>query len=190
MRCPACRKKVVFGSIGPKAWEQVHAGVWLYSARPLPRGRLGDCPVCGSRLEWEPDEEEAGAGEPARVHLSALRDSPRDWSGREIRMRALAIQPGGEGALFLSDSWRTRPKGGAPESDDALLARLAAEQTPRVAATLSTDLARRLFGEGARTLADGSLAAWMEIEGAFSLDGGDARSVDVRRVTSIWPPKD
>lgn len=186
MRCAACRKRVVFGSIRPEAWEKINAGEWLLGGRPPKPGVLGDCPACGVRLEWEPGEETGLAGAAARVHLSALRESPDAWRGR-VSLRALLVEI--DGLCLASDSWRNRPKGGVPESDAALVARLFREQVPRIAITWSAPDAAQRFRESARELEGGARAAWTEMEGVFEpVEGGGV--VSASAITSIWPPKD
>lgn len=193
MRCPSCKKKVLFGSIASgEAWQRVVAGEWLHSARTPKRGQLGDCPECGVRLEWEPGEEQMhsfSTSPSGRVHLSALRDSPADWSGKHIVMRSLLVVVADNG--FLSDSWRARPKDGAtPESDASLVVRLAREQAPRIDVVFGSGECRARFNESSRALDAGSArAAWAELEGRFDL-AGDRRSLTVESITSIWPPRD
>ena len=187
MRCPACRKRVVFGSIRGDAWERIHAGEWLLGGRPPKGGMLGDCPACGVRLEWEPGEEGAHATSgPARVHLSALRESPQEWRGR-VALRALLVEI--DGMCLASDSWRNRPKGAAAEDDAAMIARLLREQTPRIVIVWSAREAEERFRESARSLAGGARAAWAELEGTFE-PGEGGGVVSATAVTSIWPPKD
>lgn len=188
MQCPACRKRVVFGSIRGAAWEKVNAGDWLLGGRPPKPGALGDCPACGVRLEWEAGEErESGpANVTARVHLSALRESSEAWRGR-VALRALVVEL--HGVCIASDSWRNRPRGGPPEDDAAMLERLLREQVPRIAVTWSTPESEERFRETARVLDGGSRAAWVEIEGTFE-PGEGGGVVSVLAVTSIWPPRD
>jgi hypothetical protein len=188
MRCPSCRKRVVFGSIPVAAWNRVHAGEWIYGGRPPALGKLGDCSVCGARLEWEPGEALQSHGVAARVHLSALRDSPADWSGRDVWLRALVIEH--DGAAFLSDSWRARPTKGEPEDDPSMLERLEREQQPRIGVRFSTAEVRAQFEESSRRLDSGAHAAWIEAEGAFAAEPEGLRILVVSAISSIWPPKD
>ncbi len=185
MICPACRKKVVFGSVVGEAWKKIHAGEWLYGGRPPSAGKIGDCPECGVRLEWEPGEERvyspSAPPPPPRVHLSALRESPRDWSGRRVWMRALVVAPDIGG--YASDMWRKKG-----ETDAEMLARLAREQVPRVEVRFASAAAAERFSESARPV-DGARAAWMELEARFETDG-ERRTLHVERIDSIWPPKD
>lgn len=189
MRCPSCRKRVVFGSIRQEAWERIHSGEWLLGGRPPKPGALGDCPDCGVRLEWEPGEEPARAASriaPPRVHLSALRESPQAWRG-EVALRALVIE--WDAVAFASDSWRNRPRG-EPESDRAMLDRLVREQVPRVQIAWAAPEPEFFFRENARTLLDGAArAAWAELEGSFE-PGEGGGVVTARAITSIWPPRD
>lgn len=193
MHCPSCKKKVIFGSIASgEAWQRVVAGEWLHSARTPKRGQLGDCPECGVRLEWEPGEEQVhdiSTSPSGRVHLSALRDSPADWSGKRIVMRSLVVVVADGG--FLSDSWRARPKEGVPvENDAALVVRLAREQSPRIEVVFAGSECRARFNESSRALdAGSSRAAWAELEGRFD-HAGDRRCLTVESITSIWPPRD
>lgn len=193
MRCPSCRKKVLFGSIASgESWQRVVSGESLHSARTPKRGQLGDCPECGVRLEWEAGEaavHDFSPGPSGRVHLSALRDSPADWAGRHIVMRSLVVVIADEG--FLSDSWRARPKDGLlPENDGALVVRLSREQTPRIEVRFADAECRARFHESSRPLEAGSArAAWAELEGHFALDG-DRRALTVESISSIWPPRD
>lgn len=185
MICPSCDKKVVFGSVVGDAWKRITAGEWLYGGRPPSTGKIGDCPECGVRLEWEPGEEQLyskDARPPApRVHLSALRESPADWGGKRVWMRALVVVPDTVG--YASDSWRKKG-----ESDEGLLARLATEQVPRVDVRFATSSAAERFSESARPVGT-ARAAWLELEGRFETDG-DHRTVHVERIESIWPPRD
>ena len=191
MNCPSCRKRVVFGSVSGPAWTKIHMGEWLYGGRPPALGKLGDCPVCGARLEWEPGERllhDPNAAVLARVHLSALRESPEAWSGKKISMRALLVEEGGAG--FLSDSWRARPKGDAePEDDAALVARLAKEQLPRVEVSWGSQEVHARFGESARILEGSARAAWIELDGRFEVEG-ESRTLTIDAIASIWPPKE
>jgi hypothetical protein len=183
VRCPSCQKKVVFGSISGETWRRVHAGDWLYGTSPPKPGTLGDCPVCGVRLTWEPGEQALNDPDRppvARVHLFALRESP-SRTGREIALRAILVDRGAE--AWLSDSWRVRSKD-QPETDQALLERLGREQIPRVSVRFAADDVRAQFQESARKL-DGGMAAWVEAEGHFR-DG----TLDLKAITSIWPPRD
>jgi hypothetical protein len=188
VQCPACRKKVVFGSIRGAAWEKVNAGDWLLGGRSPKPGVLGDCPACGVRLEWEPGEEREAAlsNVPARVHLSALRESPQAWRGR-VALRALVVEI--HDVLIASDSWRNRPRGGAAEDDRAMLERLLREQVPRIAVTWTTPESAERFREAGRALDGGSRAAWVEMEGSFE-PGEGGGVVSVAAVTSVWPPRD
>ncbi len=189
MRCPACQKRVVFGSIrGKESWDRIERGEWLLGGRQPKAGQLGDCPVCGVRLEWEAGEErEAALGSTPRVHLSALRESPQAWRGR-VALRALVIEV--DGVSFASDSWRVRAKaGGEPESDATLVRRLLKEQQPRIQVAWSQADASKAFHESSRLLEDGSRAAWVEVEGSFE-PGEGGGVVSAAAVTSIWPPKD
>ena len=189
MHCSACRKKVVFGSIDADAWVKVNAGDWLLGARRPKPGVLGDCPVCGVRLEWEVGEEReaAFANAPSRVHLSALRESPEAWRGR-VAMRALVVQL--DGICIASDSWRTRPKGGGePEGDAAMVHRLFREQVPRIVVAWTSQESEERFRETSRALDGGSRAAWGEMEGSF-VPGEGGGVVSASAVTSIWPPRD
>lgn len=189
MQCPACRKKVVFGSIRPDAWTKVNAGEWLLGGRAPKPGVLGDCPACGVRLEWEAGEEReaAFASAPARVHLSALRESPEAWRGR-VALRALVIEL--DGVCIASDSWRSRPRGeGEPEDDAAMVQRLFREQVPRIVVAWASHEAEERFREASRTLRGGSRAAWVEMEGGFE-PGEGGGVVSAVAVASIWPPRD
>lgn len=191
MRCPACDKHVVFGSVVGDAWKKLKTGEWLLGGRPPALGKLGDCPACGMRLEWEASDaahREAAPGAPMRVHLSALRETPAKFDGREIWMRALVVESGG--GLFLSDSWRTRVKGAASvESDEELLARLAREQRPAIAAMFADTAARERYRESARALTvAGARAAWIEAEGLFRAAPDGGGTLAVRKITSIWEP--
>ena len=188
MLCPACRKKVVFGSIRGAEWEKVHAGDWLLGGRQPNPGVLGDCPACGVRLEWEPGEEGESAlpSVPARVHLSALRESAQVWRGR-VALRALVVEL--HGVCIASDSWRNRPRGGPAEDDAAMLERLLREQVPRIAVAWATVESAERFRETGRVLDGGSRAAWVEMEGSFE-PGEGGGIVSVVEVTSIWPPRD
>lgn len=189
MQCPACRKKVVFGSIQAEAWAKVNAGDWLMGGRPPKSGVLGDCPACGVRLEWEEGEEREGAlaDVPARVHLSALRESSQAWRGR-VAMRALVIEL--DGVCIASDSWRNRPRGGAEaEADAAMVQRLFREQVPRIVVAWALPEPELRFRETSRALEGGSRAAWVELEGAFE-PGEGGGVVSASAITSIWPPRD
>lgn len=188
MRCPSCAKRVVFGSIRGDAWAKVNAGEWLLGGRPPKPGVLGDCPACGVRLEWEPGEERQAAlvDAPARVHLSALRESPEAWRGR-VALRALVVEL--SGVTIASDSWRNRPRGGPAEDDRAMLARLLREQIPRIAIVWGTRETAERFRETGRVLESGLRAAWIEMEGTFE-PGEGGGLVTVTGVTSIWPPRD
>lgn len=190
MRCPSCRKRVVFGSIRQDAWERIHSGEWLLGGRPPKPGALGDCPVCGARLEWEPGEESMRSSTrvaPPRVHLSALRESPQAWGG-DVALRALVID--WQAVAFASDSWRNRPKSGAAESDREMLDRLVREQVPRVQIAWAAAEPETFFRENSRPLLEGGArAAWAELEGSF-VPGEGGGVVTARLVTSIWPPRD
>ena len=197
MRCPACRKKVVFGSVTGESWKRLHAGEFLLGGRPPAPGKLGDCPVCGGRLEWEPEDpplDPGGLATSSRVHLSALREAPARYDGREIWMRALLIvqaaaSASGAGSGFLSDSWRNRSKDAA-ETDAELLIRLAREQQPAIAAILGNKGVAAQFLESSRELAvPDARAAWIEVEGLFRArpEGGE---LTVVAISSIWPVKD
>ena len=183
-----CQKKVVFGSVVGEAWSKLSSGEWILGGRPPATGKLGDCPTCGVTLEWEPGEEELsdpGRNAPPRVHLSALREAPVKFDGRDIYLRALVLEH--VGSLFLSDSWRNRSRSAEPESDLAMLERLSREQTPRISATFATRGVRDRFHESARRLdAPDSFAAWIEAEGLFRAPG----LLALRAISSIWPPKD
>lgn len=186
MKCPSCQKKVVFGSIHGEAWIKVRDGEWLYGGRPPALGKLGDCPVCGATLEWDPGEaalHDPTRPAPQRVHLSALRESPGKWTGKSLWMRALVIQRGD--AAFLSDSWRAPAKGGPAETDEAMIERLEREQRPSIAARFATPEAKKTFEESSRPLAGGARAAWIEAEG--TLAGG---VLSIQAISSIWPPRD
>lgn len=192
MRCAACRRKVVFGSVTGEAWKHLTAGDWLLGGRPPATGKLGDCPQCGLTLEWEPGEEalqDPHRPAPPRVHLSALREGAPKFDDREIWMRALVLEH--DGVLFLSDSWRNRGKD-AVESDGAMIERLSREQTPRIDASFSTAEARDRFHESARALDAGpaAWAAWIEAEGLFRAKVPNGGSLAIRAISSIWPPRD
>ena len=121
-----------------------------------------------------------------RVHLSALREAGETWRGR-VALRALVVES--DGLRIASDSWRNRPKGGAPEDDATLVARLVREQVPRIDVTWSSTEPEATFTETARPLGNGARAAWAEMEGAFEPreSGG---TVWVTAITSVWPPRD
>ena len=182
---------MVFGSIAGEAWKKVHAGEWLYGMRPPAGGKLGDCPVCGSVLEWEPGERLLHDPDRAplpRVHLSALRDTPARWRGKDVLFRGLLIEH--DAFCFLSDSWRNRPKDGSPETDVDMLERLAREQMPRIVARFASPEVRARFEESARKLApERSRAAWIEADGSFDTDD-ELRILVINEIASIWPPKD
>lgn len=189
MVCPSCRKKVVFGSVVGDAWRRISTGEWLHGHRAPNPGRLGDCPECGVRLDWEPGEQavlDPDTPPVARVHLAALREEPQAWHGQRIWLRSLLVVEGEVG--FLSDSWRTRPKGGVPEDDAALFSRLRQEQHPRIDVFFEAPEVRAHFDESARRYG-GVAAAWLELEGLFRL-APPIRRINLDAIRSIWPPTD
>lgn len=190
MVCPSCRKKVVFGSVVGDVWRRISTGDWLHGHRPPKPGQLGDCPDCGVRLEWEPGEKathDPDAPPVARIHLAALREEPHSWHGRRIWLRSLLVVDGESG--FLSDSWRTRPKGGVPEGDAALVSRLREEQSPRIEVLFDGPEVRAHFDETARRYDGAIAAAWLELEGVFRLESS-GRRITMDAIRSIWPPLD
>ncbi len=186
MICPACRKKVLFDVVGDD-WSKLHDGTWLHGGPPPPRGALGDCPACGVRLAWE-EGEEPGADEatPPRVHLSAIRATPRRFAGRELSLRALLLSI--DGRALLCESWRLRPKGGPAEHDAALVARLLRENRPPLTARFADDAMAERVGAVAKRLAlpESPAAAWIEADGRFETRGR-AGTLTIQRLRSVWP---